>query len=63
MNGIVTYTCGTYKDGRGNCGKRHRTVEAAQAHCNKDRARCEKAGVYFDRTVVVAHPDRRVSPA
>jgi hypothetical protein len=60
---MSTYTCGTYKDVRGNCGKRHRTEEAAQAHCDKDQARCEKVGGYSDRTVVEAHPDRSVAPA
>jgi len=46
------YTCGTNLDVRGNCGHKHRTLEAAEKCNDRDQAGCARQGGYSDRGVV-----------
>ncbi len=48
----TTYTCGTRRNVRGNCGHTHRTIEAAVRCCRRDQAGCKKQGGYSDRTII-----------
>jgi len=43
----VHYTC--HGEVRGDCGERHRTIEAAARCCLRDRAGCNRQGCYRDR--------------
>jgi hypothetical protein len=46
---MSTYTCtGSV---RGECGKKHRTIGAAVACCNRDGVACGRHGGYSDRHV------------
>ena len=46
---MATYTCSGSV--RGECGKKHRTIGAAVACCNRDNNACGRHGGYSDRNV------------
>ena len=46
---MPTYTCSGSV--RGDCGKKHRTIGAAVACCNRDSHACARHGGFSDRHV------------
>ena len=46
---MSSYTCSGSV--RGECGKKHRTIGAAVACCNRDNNACARHGGYSDRHV------------
>lgn len=45
------YTCGSGRNVRGNCGHKHRTIEAAERCLEQDARDCKRVGGYSDRAL------------
>lgn len=54
------YTCGNFRDVRGNCGHHHRTIDAAEKCLARDQSGCVSQGGYSDRSIWKIEDGREV---